>query len=51
MPTESTFLFAGLLFLAAAMGYVFARFIDEDEEEIAERSTRANLLRSTIPVE
>lgn len=46
MPTESTFLFAGLLFLAAAMGYVFARFGDEDEEEAAERSTRASLLRS-----
>lgn len=46
MPTESTFLFAGLLFLAAAMGYVFARFGDEDEEEVAERSTRTNLLRS-----
>lgn len=46
MPTESTFLFAGLLFLAAAMGYVFARFGDEDEEDLAERSTRTNLLRS-----
>jgi lipopolysaccharide biosynthesis regulator YciM len=33
MPTESTFLLAGLLFLAAALGYFFARFGDEDEDE------------------
>lgn len=33
MPTESTFLLAGLLFLAAALGYVFARFGDDDEKE------------------
>jgi lipopolysaccharide biosynthesis regulator YciM len=45
MPTESTFLFAGLLFLAAALGYVFARFGDTDEEEEAEQSARANFLR------
>ncbi|MDH4022396.1 MAG: hypothetical protein OEW88_04235 [Gammaproteobacteria bacterium] len=45
MPTESTFLFAGLLFLAAALGYVFARFGDTDEEEQAEQSARANYLR------
>jgi lipopolysaccharide biosynthesis regulator YciM len=45
MPTESTFLFAGLLFLAAALGYVFARFGDADEEEEAEQSARANFLR------
>lgn len=45
MPTESTFLFAGLLFLAAALGYVFARFGDSDEEEEAEQSARANFLR------
>jgi lipopolysaccharide biosynthesis regulator YciM len=45
MPTESTFLFAGLLFLAAALGYVFARFGDTDEEEEAEQSARANYLR------
>ncbi len=32
MPTESAFLFAGLLFLAAALGYVFARFGEEKEE-------------------
>lgn len=45
MPTESTFLFAGLLFLAAALGYVFARFGDTDEEEQAEQSARTNFLR------
>lgn len=45
MPTESTFLFAGLLFLAAALGYVFARFGDSDEEEEAEQSARTNFLR------
>ena len=44
MPTESTFLFAGLLFLAAGLGYVFARFGDSDEEEEAEQSARANFL-------
>jgi lipopolysaccharide biosynthesis regulator YciM len=45
MPTESTFLFAGLLFLAAALGYMFARFGDADEEEEAEQSARTNFLR------
>jgi len=45
MPTEATFLFAGLLFLAAALGYVFARFGDTDEQEEAEQSARANFLR------
>ncbi|MBL8202521.1 MAG: tetratricopeptide repeat protein [Chromatiales bacterium] len=45
MPTESTFLFAGLLFLAAALGYVFARFGDADDEEEAEASARTNFLR------
>ncbi|MSR09944.1 MAG: hypothetical protein EXR82_10600 [Gammaproteobacteria bacterium] len=44
MPTESAFLFAGLLFLAAALGYVFARFGDSDEED-AEQSARTNFLR------
>lgn len=46
MPTESTFLFAGLLFLAAALGYVFARYgdFDEDEEELRE-AARANFVK------
>ncbi len=38
MPTESTFLLAGLLFLAAALGYFFARFGEEDDEEQASGS-------------
>ncbi|MDP6436170.1 MAG: tetratricopeptide repeat protein [Gammaproteobacteria bacterium] len=33
MPTESTFLLAGLFFVAAALGYFFAVFGDDDEEE------------------
>jgi len=33
MPTESTFLLAGLFFLAAALGYFFARFSDDEAEE------------------
>ncbi|MBN8279477.1 MAG: tetratricopeptide repeat protein, partial [Gammaproteobacteria bacterium] len=45
MPTESTFLFAGLLFLAAALGYVFARFGDTDEEEAAEQAARTRLVK------
>jgi lipopolysaccharide biosynthesis regulator YciM len=32
MPTESAFFLAGLLFVAAALGYVFARFRDEEDE-------------------
>ena len=32
MPTESAFLLAGLLFLAAALGYLFARFGDSEQE-------------------
>lgn len=33
MPTESAFFFAGLLFISAALGYVFARLGQLDEEE------------------
>lgn len=33
MPTESTFFLAGLLFLAAGLGYFFARFGDLDAED------------------
>lgn len=32
MPTESAFLLVGLLFLAAALGYVFAKFGDSEED-------------------
>ena len=46
MPTESTFLFAGLLFLAAALGYVFARYGDaDDDEDDTRESARANFVR------
>lgn len=45
MPTESTFLFAGLLFLAAALGYIFARFGDDDEVP-GDGADRAGILRS-----
>jgi len=33
MPAESTFLLAGLLFVAAALGYVFARYGETDDED------------------
>ena len=46
MPTESTFLFAVLLFLAAALGYVFARYGDaDDDEDDTRESARANFVR------
>lgn len=45
MPTESAFFFAGLLFLAAALGYVFARFGEIDDDEEARESTRADFLK------
>ncbi len=47
MPTESTFLFAGLLFIAAALGYFFARFGDDDEQSNNDQAKQggANLLR------
>jgi len=45
MPTESTFFVAGLLFLAAALGYVFARLRETDEEGESREAARANFLR------
>lgn len=33
MPTESTFLLAGLFFIAAALGYFFARSGDDEDEQ------------------
>lgn len=33
MPTESAFLLAALLFIAAALGYVFARYADPEAEK------------------
>ncbi|MBM4196516.1 MAG: hypothetical protein FJ197_05365 [Gammaproteobacteria bacterium] len=34
MPTEAAFFFAGLLFIAAALGYVFARLGQIDDEDL-----------------
>jgi lipopolysaccharide biosynthesis regulator YciM len=45
MPTEATFLFAGLLFVAAALGYVFARFGDLEDEGPAQGSLSADYLK------
>lgn len=42
MPTESTFLLAALLFVAAALGYFFARFGDEEEEQASSGSNQLN---------
>jgi lipopolysaccharide assembly protein B len=42
MPTESTFLLAGLLFLAAALGYFFARFGDDEDDDVFLPSSRLN---------
>jgi lipopolysaccharide biosynthesis regulator YciM len=42
MPTESTFLLAGLLFLAAALGYFFARFGDDEDGEAPDSPGRLN---------
>ena len=45
MPTESAFLLAGLLFIAAALGYVFARFGEEDDEETPADQLSADYLK------
>ena len=38
MPAESTFLLAGLLFVAAALGYVFAKYGEtEDDDELPDQ--------------
>lgn len=44
MPTEAAFFFAGLLFLAAALGYVFARLGQLDEADSAYGSS-LNVIR------
>jgi lipopolysaccharide biosynthesis regulator YciM len=46
MPTESTFLLAGLLFLAAGLGYLFARFGGDDEDEEVENTSVAGTLNA-----
>ena len=47
MPTEATFLFAGLLFLAAGLGYLFARFGDiaDEQTQQSQPASRPNFLR------
>lgn len=45
MPTESTFLLVGLLFVAAALGYVFARLGDEKNETQAPGQLNADYLK------
>lgn len=44
MPTESAFFFAGLLFLAAALGYIFARY-GEPPEDDREETRQADYFR------
>lgn len=45
MPTESAFLLAGLLFVAAALGYVFAKFGDSDEDEVSGETLNSDYMR------
>jgi lipopolysaccharide biosynthesis regulator YciM len=45
MPTESAFLLAGLLFVAAALGYMFARFGETDDEEGASEKFSTDYLK------
>ena len=45
MPTESAYLLAGLLFIAAALGYFFAKFGDEDEEEPSSGQLSADYIK------
>ncbi|MDH3978646.1 MAG: tetratricopeptide repeat protein [Gammaproteobacteria bacterium] len=45
MPTESAFLLAGLLFIAAALGYVFAKYGDTDEEDMTADQLNADYMK------
>ena len=45
MPTESAFLLAGRLFIAAALGYVFAKFGESDDEGGAAEQLSADYLK------
>jgi len=45
MPTESAFLLAGLLFIAAALGYVFAKFGDTDDEDVAAEKLNSDYMK------
>jgi lipopolysaccharide biosynthesis regulator YciM len=45
MPTESAFFLAGLLFIAAALGYVFAKFGDTDEEDVSSEKLNSDYMK------
>lgn len=45
MPTESAFLLAGLLFIAAALGYVFAKFGETDGEDVPPERLSSDYLK------
>ena len=45
MPTESAFLLAGLLFVAAALGYFFARFGESEDDQVAADKLNADYLK------
>ena len=45
MPTESAFLLAGLLFIAAALGYVFAKFGDTDEDDAPSEKLNSDYMK------
>jgi lipopolysaccharide biosynthesis regulator YciM len=45
MPTESAFLLAGLLFLAAALGYIFARFGESEDDEASLEKFNADYMK------
>jgi len=45
MPTESAFLLAGLLFIAAALGYVFAKFGDTDEDDVSTEKLNSDYMK------
>ena len=45
MPTESAFLLAGLLFVAAALGYFFARFGESEDEQASSDRLNADYLK------
>jgi len=45
MPTESAFLLAGLLFVAAALGYFFARYGESEEDQVSSDRLNADYLK------
>ena len=45
MPTESAFFLAGLLFIAAALGYFFAKFGDTDDDDVSSGQLSSDYLK------